>query len=88
MSEASGASAQGPYIPTDRADVDKTAKKRRDRKFDDKEKIRKKNSVGLYVFVVSVVSATWNEAESRWDYILDDHEGKRIEGTTKETDLQ
>lgn len=48
----------------------------------------KKNSKGLFVYNVEVVSAQYNATYHRWEYTLNDYQGKSIEGTTKETDLK
>ncbi|KAI4287054.1 MAG: hypothetical protein L6R35_003693 [Caloplaca aegaea] len=60
----------------------------RPRKFDDKQKVMKKNSQGLFVYNVEVVSALYNNTNHRWEYTLKDFAGTPIGGTTKETDLQ
>ncbi|CAF9921341.1 MAG: hypothetical protein HETSPECPRED_004499 [Heterodermia speciosa] len=77
------------YQPDGRADVDKRIApgQQRPRKYKDRKLLRKKNDNGVFEYVVRVVSAEYDWRYHRWLYTVDDFEGKRISGTTKETDL-
>ncbi|KAL8792869.1 MAG: hypothetical protein Q9195_004511 [Heterodermia aff. obscurata] len=59
----------------------------RPRKYKDGKRLRKKNDQGLFVYDVTIVSAEYDSRIHRWLYTLDDFEGKRIDGTTREIDL-
>ncbi|KAL8663472.1 MAG: hypothetical protein Q9168_008089 [Polycauliona sp. 1 TL-2023] len=75
------------HVPTDRADVADTGTEQRPRKYADGRTLHKKNSQGMFMFVVKVVSATYKDDVKRWEYTLKDLNDVSIEGTTKETDL-
>ena len=49
--------------------------------------MRKKNSQGLFVYDVTVVSAEYDQANHRWLYTVVDCKGQPIAGHTKEIDL-
>ncbi|KAL8688864.1 MAG: hypothetical protein Q9218_005331 [Villophora microphyllina] len=92
-SRAKSANAEpgAPYQPTDRADADRkvsTEPQKRDRKWKDGKKLRKKNSQGILEFVVTVVDAQYDEIKHQWMYELKDYQDLPIEGLTKETDLE
>ncbi|KAI4119498.1 MAG: hypothetical protein LQ338_007263 [Usnochroma carphineum] len=74
-------------IPSDRGDVDRSAKGERPRRYSDGRKVRKRNSQGLFIHVVTVVSATYDSANHSWKYTVKDNEGKLLDGTVKESDL-
>ena len=60
----------------------------RPRKHDDEKKLRKKNSQGLFVHDVSIVSARYDDQEHKWMYTLNDWQNVRIPGETQETELK
>ena len=53
----------------------------------DGRKLRKRNSQGIFVFDVTVISAEYNTLAHTWMYTLKDWESKPILGQTAETEL-
>ncbi|KAI4154925.1 MAG: hypothetical protein L6R39_001322 [Caloplaca ligustica] len=79
---------QEAYVPDVRADVDRTQIQPREQKYEPGERLMKKNAQGLFVYSVTIVSATYDAVNNKWKYTVKDYKGKLISGTTDEKDLQ
>ena len=59
----------------------------RPRKHTDGKKLKKKNSKGVLVYDVKIVSGDYDNIHHKWMYTLKDHRGDMIKGETEEGQL-
>ena len=61
--------------------------RQRPRKHADGKTLRKKNAQGILQYIVSIVSARYDNSRHSWMYTLNDYANERIAGETEETKL-
>ena len=59
----------------------------RDRKYENNKRLRKKNAHGVLQYIVTTVSARYDDEKHRWMYTLNDWQIQRIAGETPEKEL-